>query len=313
MFLIKEKDGKYFRKDVEIIDDPSKARGLLHPLRWEILKLLAERPRHASEVARILGEHEQKIYYHMRQLENMGLIKLEKKIEQRGALAKLYSPTKHAFALELPYGEERLIDTSLKKKDELIYRFFFPHVVGGKLNTLFVVGSPDPHGPYQVRARDGHYAIDLAHFLGQYSAHPSGFIVKLDVDVKAENAYESNLILIGGVLTNLITYEINKYLPVRFETSTFPFRNIVSQITSKRYTQDNCGLIAKIPNPWASDKSIIVVAGNRYSGTKAAVIGITKQWKSVLADYDSQDTWARVVEGMDLDGDGKIDSVEILE
>jgi DNA-binding transcriptional ArsR family regulator len=130
--LIKEKNGKYFIKEVEVLESPAKARGLLHHLRWEILKLLAEKPRHASEIARILGEHEQKIYYHMRQLENLGLIKLERKLELQGALAKIYAPTKYAFALELPYGEERLMDTPVRKKEDVVYRFFFPHILGGK-------------------------------------------------------------------------------------------------------------------------------------------------------------------------------------
>ncbi len=313
MFLVKEKDGKYFRKEVELIEDPSKARGLLHPLRWKILKLLAEKPRHASEIARILGEHEQKIYYHIRQLENLGLIKLEEKLEKRGALAKLYSPAKYAFALELPYGGERLMDLSLRKSSEAVYRFFYPHILGGKFNAVFVVGSPDPHGPYQVRARDGHYAVDLAHFLGQYSTHPAKFTVKLDVDVKAENAYDDNLILIGGVLTNVITSEINRYLPVRFETESFPFRGLRSELSGKSYRSENSGLIAKIPNPYSRDKSIVVFAGNRYSGTKAAVMAITKHAEKILESYAGEDAWAKVVEGKDLDGDGKIDDVEILE
>ncbi len=311
--LIKEKDGRYFIKDVELLENPAKARGLLHPLRWEILSLLAEKPRHASEIARILGEHEQKVYYHIRQLENLGLIKLERKLEMQGALAKIYAPTKYAFALELPYGDEMLVDVPVRKKEDVVYKFFFPHILGGKLNTMFVVGSPDPHGPYQVRARDGHYAIDLAHFLGQYASHPSQFTVKLDVDVKAEKAYDSNLIVIGGVLTNIITSEINNYLPARFDTEAFPFRKIRSMITGKTYTDENCGLIAKIPNPFSAEKSIIVIAGNRFSGTKAAVLGITKETKKVFEGYEGQDTWARVVCGRDMDGDGKIDSVEVLE
>ena len=74
--------------------------------------------------------------------------------------------------------------------------FLYPFVFAGKINCKIVVGSPDPHGPYQVRGRDGHYGIDLALFLGQYGSIPDKFSTKLDVDVKAEKADKDNLILI---------------------------------------------------------------------------------------------------------------------
>ena len=45
---------------------------------------------------------------------------------------------------------------------------------------------------------------------------PTEFAVKLDVDVKVEKEEKNNLILVGGPGTNLLTQEINEYLPIKF-------------------------------------------------------------------------------------------------
>lgn len=311
MHVIKEVDGKRFIKKAELLESTEKIRNVFHPLRWKILKLLAEKPMHASQIAKILGEQEQKIYYHIKQLENAGIIKMLKKVDIRGTSAKIYAPSSRAFVLELP-GDETPVDFYVKNKNENVLKFLYPHVMSGKFNGVIVVGSPDPHGPYQVRARDGHYAIDFAHWLGQF-AEASDFIVKLDIDVKAEKAFDKNLILIGGILTNVITAEINQFLPVKFSESSFPFRKIISEISGKTYEDEKCGIIAKIPNPYNEEKSIIVLAGVRNIGTKASVLALTKFTDKVLSDYEGEDIWARVVKGLDMDGDGKIDNVEIIE
>ncbi len=311
MFIVKEKNGKKLAKEVEIFQEPSKLAGVLHPLRWKILKLLSEKPMHAAELAKLLKEQEQKIYYHIKQLEKHGFIKVLKKVFIRGTVAKIYVPSKRAFAVELE-GEEIPFE-SFTKKEKKVYKFFSPHIREGVFHSFIVVGSPDPHGPYQVRARDGHYAIELALWLGQYAQLGENFSVKLDIDVKAEKAWDNNLVLIGGVLTNLVTSEINHLLPAKFSTSEFPFRKIVSEMSKREYEDEKCGIIAKIPNPFAKDKSIIVLAGVRNIGTKASVLALTKHASKILEDYEGEDTWARIVRGLDLDGDGKIDSVEILE
>ncbi|HIC98273.1 MAG TPA: ArsR family transcriptional regulator [Pyrodictiaceae archaeon] len=311
MYLLKEIQGRKFIKKVKIFENPERLRNVFHPLRWKILMLLAEKPMHALEIAKALKEHEQKIYYHLKQLENNGLVKIVKNVHIRGTLAKIYAPSAHAFAFELP-GNEIAVDFPVKKRSENVLKFLFPHIISGKFNGAIVVGSPDPHGPYQVRARDGHYAVQLAYWLGQF-AEANDFIVKLDVDVKAEKSWDENLIVVGGILTNVITAEINSYLPVKFCEKSFPFRKIISEITGKTYDDEKCGVIAKIPNPYCKEKSIILLAGVRNIGTKASILALTKFSDKVLRDYEGEDTWARIVKGLDLDGDGKIDSIEILE
>jgi S-layer protein (TIGR01564 family) len=146
---------------------------------------------------------------------------------------------------------------------------------------------------------------------------PTDFAIKLDVDVKAEKEEKNHLILVGGPGTNLLTQEINDYLPVRFNMQSsdqgFLLGGLSSEKTSRVYTADATGLIAKIVNPWDTTKRIIVVAGNKAVGTKACVLALTNFWKKTLQEYHGEDNFATVIQGFDLDGDGKVDSIEVME
>ncbi len=284
--LIKERDGQFFQKNITLTSDPEELKGLLSKTRWNILKTIAERPRYPAEIAKVLNIHEQKVYYHIRQLESAKLIEVKIRKEISGALAKYYAIKSQAYALELPYGDEKISDFSPKESSDKIQPFLYPFIKGGHLNSKIIVGSPDPHGPYQVRARDGHYAIDAALFIGQFAKISKDFTAKLDIDVISEKKKDTNMIIIGGPLTNMLTYEINNYLPVKFNMEKYPFRGITSSKTGRTYTSDNIGLIAKIVNPNNPEKSILLIAGNRFNGTKGAVLALTRFTKVLLKNYN---------------------------
>lgn len=311
-WLVKERDAETYYKDVDIVDSPEGLEGLLNDIRWEILKRMAERPRYPAEIAEELGIHEQKVYYHVKQLEEAEMIEVVERREKGGAVAKYYTPTQSAYALELPFGEERLADFSLSEEPEELRRFLHPFVANGDIDADIVVGSPDPHGPHQVRARDAYLASDLSLFLGQYGSF-QGMKTRQDVDVKNEGDFSGNMILLGGPLTNMVTAEFNSYLPVKFETENFPFREIVSASTGNTYDSDSHGFIAKTPNPENPGNHLLVVAGVRLKGTRAAVLALTENYQEVLAGYEGEDKWGTVVRGKDMDGDGRIDAVEVLE
>ncbi|MBU4245492.1 MAG: helix-turn-helix domain-containing protein [Nanoarchaeota archaeon] len=313
VFLVTEKNDKYYIKSARIITGAEGIKSIANATARKILFGLAERPSYPAELAKRLRIHEQLVYYHIRRMEREKIVEVKSKSERGGALAKYYAPTESAFAIELPYGEESLAEIPFRKENPKLKQFLYPFINAGALNSYVVVGAPDPHGLHQVRSRDGHYGIDLALLLGQYSSIPSEFVTKLDVDVRAENKYNQNMILVGGVLTNVITAEVNKYLPVRFDTENFPFRKIISEKTGKSYIEDTCGIIAKIASPFEREKSIMVIAGIRFAGTKAAVLGLTRHFEAIFEKYSGEDNWGCVVQGLDLDGDGKVDSVRVLE
>ncbi len=135
--------------------------------------------------------------------------------------------------------------------------------------------------------------------------------VKLDTEVRS-NDLKQNLILIGGPVVNKITEKVNDKLPIHFDKKFK--RNIHSSLTKQVYLADNCGMIVKVKNPFDHEKSILIVAGKRYSGTQAAVIGfLTKFDEIVRGNRKNKKILAKVVEGFDSDSDGVIDAVEFLE
>jgi len=305
-------------KEIAVIEDPQKLKMILDRLSWKILVMLSEKEMYPLEIAKKLGVHEQKVYYHIRKLAKAGAITIIREEEKKGAIAKYYTVVSPAFGIELPQGYKTIQRLSLIGLDEQIKKFFKEFI--GKDSTFegkIVVGSPTPHGPFKTSARDGHYASHLTFFLGQFAKMPEEFAIKLDVDVKAEKEEKNNLILVGGPGTNLLTQELNEYLPIRFNMQPseqgFLFGGLVSRKTSNVYTADTVGLIAKIMNPWDNTKRIIVLAGNKAVGTKACVLALTSFWKKTLKGYDGEDTFAKVIQGFDLDGDGKVDSIEVLE
>ncbi len=316
--LLHEKGKKQEVKEITVFEDPQKLKMILNKLTWKILSMLSEREMYPLEIARKLGVHEQKVYYHIRKLLRAGAIKVSREEERKGAIAKYYKTVSPAFGIELAKGYKAIENIPLLGIDEQIQKFFKEFLSEDRVfKGKIVVGSPTPHGPFKTSARDGHYASYLTFFLGQFARIPEEFVIKLDVDVKAEKEERNNLILVGGPGTNLLTQEVNNYLPIRFNMQPseqgFLFGGLMSKKTSHVYTADTVGLIAKIVNPWDAGKRIIVLAGNKAVGTKACVLALTNFWKKTLKDYRGEDTFATVIQGFDLDGDGKVDSIEILE
>jgi DNA-binding transcriptional ArsR family regulator len=314
--LLRDEKGQVMAKDIAIFDDPEKIKTVFHKLSWKILQLLSKEEMYPLEIARELGIHEQKIYYHIRKLMKAGVIKVVKEEEKKGAIAKYYKASFPALGIELPFGDQKINSHPVNTMDEKMRLFLTPIIDNSAFDGKIVVGSPDPHGPFKAKARDGHYVAYLTFFLGQFFDLPNDFLIKLDVDVKAEKEESNNLILVGGPGTNIITQELNEFLPIRFNMMPsehgFLLGGLVSEKTKKVYTADNIGLIAKIPNPWNKEKSVIVLAGNKAVGTKACVLGLTKFWKKTLKNFDDG-KFAAVIQGFDLDGDGKVDSTELLE
>lgn len=303
-------------KAIAIYKDPEKLKLILNKLTWKILLQISDTEMYPLEVARKLHIHEQTVYYHMRKLSEAEAIVKIREEDKKGATAKYYAPSSKAFGIELPSGG-RMQTIPLPLIDSRVEAFLRPVVDQGRFQGRIIVGSPTPHGPFKTSARDGHYASHLTFFLGQYARVPEEFGIKLDVDVKAEKEEARNMILVGGPGTNLITQEINESLPIRFHMERskhgFLLGGLVSGKTNNVYTGDSIGLIAKIVNPWNSEKRIIVFAGNKAVGTKACVIAFTRYWRRIFRKYHGGDGFATVIQGFDLDGDGKVDSIEVLE
>ena len=303
MFVIdKQKNEVYSLPAKEI--SAGHANSISSELAQRILHLLARGQMYPIDIARALKVHEQKIYYHIRNLEKAGIVKIVKKETKQGATANFYALTEPAFVIKFKNFESTSKIAQIRNESE----FLEPFIKDGQLDALIIVGSPDPHGPDKARSRDGYYGMDLALFLGTFLNYVPKFNVKLDTEVREED-FNHNLILIGGPLVNKVVEKVNPKLQIRFEDG-----NLKSAVSNETYPQDECGLIVKAKSPFNKDKSVLVVAGKRFSGTRAAIIAFLKDFKKITnGNVHNPSIKAKVVEGIALDSDGIIDDVEFRE
>ena len=271
----------------------------------KILHELAKSPACAMDIARKLKEHEQKIYYHLRRLENAGIIKILRIEERSGASAKIFSVDSPFISVKL-FDGEHLTDVKTRPKEIEILK---PFIHKGKLNACIVVGSPDPHGKYGVQAFDGSAGIDLGLFLGSFLTHSTPNY-KLDTEIK-DAELRNNLILVGGPKANILIDKVNNKLPIYFDTK-HEF-NIISTFTKSVYSDDSIGIIVRMKNPFAKDKEILVLSGKRFNGTRAAILALIKYLKRLEVGNKFDSGIARIVQGIDRNSDGRIDDVEFLE
>ena len=287
---------------------------LSNNIAWKIIELLSLKPMYPAEVAKELKLYDQTVYYYIRKLAKIGAIEQVGTRLIRGGTARLYSTSSPSFGLELEGNGEKLESSNYTKDEKRknippILKEFYENK---SFSGLIVVGAPDPHGPYKSSSRDGHYAVHLSFYLGTLSeSYTSGFIVKLDVDAKAEKDIDNrNLILIGGPGTNIVTSEFNRYLQIKFNEDNY-WSGLTDQ-SGRIFNMDNHGLIAKITNPYNKDKKILILAGVRSIGTKASVIALTNYGNKIYSNSSSDDQLALVVQGFDMNADGKIDHVDIV-
>jgi DNA-binding transcriptional ArsR family regulator len=311
-YIVDNYAGKAVSSPAKVVR-PEQLAVALSPLAWRILQALAQQPNYPKELARQLKVHEQKVYYHVRNLEKAGLIKVLRSEGMQGALAKIYTTDASAFAVLLKPLQPSAKLQSLKTEHK---RFLEPFVVDGRLNALIIMGSPEPHGPTKVRSKDGPEAAQLGLFFGSFLNYLPESCVKLDTEVR-ESDLKRNIIVIGGPAVNSVMARLNGKLQIRMkqvEHGAFKYSSIFSELSGKSYSEENHGFIIKVKNPFDRTKEVLVLAGRRSAGTKAAILALLTKFDDICAGNSYQPkVLARVVEGIDSDSDGILDSVDVLE
>ncbi len=297
-------------KRVLVSDKPEGFRPASGKVGQKILSLLSSGPKYPAEMARALGAHHQTVYYHIGRLERAGLISKVRSEQIRGGEAKLYALASDGYAVEFAVRGEKMPTLKSSGRSKALGRFFKEFIEGGEFDGWIVVGSPLQHGGSGTQARDGHYAVQLGFALGQFVTLPAKFPVKLDVDLRTEKLLASNLVVVGGPRTNVVAEELNRHLPVRFSQGGF-WSSIVDE-GGRSYGGELDCIVEKVRNPWDQTKTCIIAAGLTGAGTKAAIIGICNFAETVFQKYRSGD-FAALLRGEDRDGDGKVDSVEVLK
>lgn len=318
--------GKIHKIDSFVVSDLTQLKPLLSEEGWKVFSALSNAPDYPASVAKKLNVSEQKIHYYFKQLLNAGLIELVKTEEKQGGVAKFFQ-TKHssfsfitkksfdkseknALAIESINSEKDSANEETKK----ILDFFNPIVSsGGELNAKIIVGSPDAHGEFKARARDGHLAGELSAFLGSICRKINLPLVFLDTMIQPLEKENSNLIIIGGILTNRIAKEANEFAQIKFSPFGGSWK-IVSNVSSKEYFEDSTGIIQKFQHPFFKNKSILWIAGKRTAGTVAGILALIKKTDEIIKPNQfDKNSFSHVVEGIDSSGTGIIDEVEIKE
>ena len=310
--LLIKKNNEELQIETKLIS-ASELGPLINPDCLKIFEKLQEKPSFPAELSKDLKINEQKVYYHIKQLKNKKLISVEKTEERNGALAKYYSTSFDSFAI-VPNLEAIEKKPKILKKKNLkneTFSFLKEFTKKGIFSAKLVVGSPDPHGKFKGRARDGHLAAELACFLGANCRGVELPLVFLDTMVKDLRSENSNLIILGGPVTNKLAEQINEFLSIKFSSEKGNW-TVKSKITGKEYFEDSIGIIEKLPHPYFKGKWVLVIAGKRNAGTTASIIAIAKKTNQTVKETETK-TFARVVEGLDVNGDGLIDDVEFKE
>lgn len=302
MKIIKQEGTKHLAISSQEIDSSKLVN--LNSVAIKIINLIRKEPMYPKQIAKNLHIHEQNIYYYIKKLEKAGIIKIQEQKRIQGIMANLYTLTSESFFFK--FSEFKESSKIVEKESDFLSNF----VKNGELDALIVVGSPDPHGPQKARSRDGYFGIDLALFLGTFLINITESKVKLDIEL-TDKDLEKNLILLGGPIVNKISSQINKKMPIYFQTEK---KGVYSSLTKKLYTEDNIGVVNKIKNPFNKEKEIIFVAGIKYSGTKAAVLALLKHFEELeKGNKKNSKIKCRIVEGIDNNFDGVIDDVAFLE
>jgi len=280
---------------------------LADPVRLSILETLSERPMYVKELVDKLKLKPSIAYYHIKKLQEAGLIRSIENVRVRGAIARKFAVTNNAYAYLIKEDKTLSVLLTNNLVRSTVLESFYSDAGP---NFTLVVGSAEPHGVFRARSYDHRYAIELAFFLGKLSVR--GFIkTKLDTEVKEEDLYR-NLILVGGPIVNVISYKLNSELPIKF----IPQEDnaIYSTVTGKSYREDSNGVIELINSPFSASSKILILAGKRLKGTEAAIFALVNNLLDVSrGNVADNNVIAHVVEGYDTDGDGAIDSVEIME
>lgn len=293
-----------------VITDPKLAQSVLQPMRWKILSELAREERCARELADKLNASEQVVCYHLRELEKTGFITLERTVKRRGAMAKYYKAEHKAVAV-LPFEEKRTAAQLPQPLSEKASNLLSPFISQGRLAGYIVLGSPDSHGIFRSRARCGDRATDLALFIGSLLPMTRESVVRLDTEI-SQQELTTNLISVGGPKVNTLTMMMNEQLPITYELTGHSM--MVSRISGKAYGGEDEGAIQLVVNPNNQDSRVIVIAGNSYLGTRAAVLAFVKYTDEVAKGNSMNgNVIARVVSGLDVNSDGLVDDVEFLE
>jgi DNA-binding transcriptional ArsR family regulator len=295
--------------DSLVISDPTKLSAFNNKLSLKIIKVLAENPSCAIDVARKLKVHEQKVYYHLKHLEKAGIIYTISHERRHGMIANIYSVVSPVVAAKLFEGGTEVKEQYATIPSQVLVNFFSPFIENGSMNSKIIIGDTYPHGKYDIGGTEGAHISDLLLFMGKFLQELNYSNYKLDTETTKEEL-KGNLILVGNNRTNTIIDAINSDLPIYFDPEKI---SVVSSRTKNVYMDDGIGVVLKTKNPLNPKSMILLLGSLRGRGIRTASICVLKHIENKFKNLNNTDEIAIVAQGLDKDGDRIIDEVKILE
>ncbi len=308
-FLENLEDGHKIYESVLV--DPKNIDILRNTLALDIINKLSTDKLCAMDLSRELKQHEQKIYYHIKRLEEAGIIKHVSSEKRYGMTAKLYSAKCPIVATKVFDGGQVFDKDNKIGINPKLSNFLSPFVENGKFNSQVIIGDTYSHGRFDAGATESAHIFDLAMMFGRFVTNLDFPNYRLDTETTVNDLKDINVILIGNARTNMIIDKINPQLPVVFDPEKG--RHIRSTATNKEYDDARIGLILKIDSPLNPEKKILLIGGTRTRGTQSAIIAFTKHTNKLIELEDSNGNMIAIVQGLDKDGDKILDSVKFLE
>ncbi len=124
--------------------DQNLVKALSHPLRWQILRVINEGTSTPAGIARRLGVRTENVSYHVRVLNDLGIIELVGTTPVRGALEHHYRATRRA----------KVTDADTESMPPEVRRDMFHEIVRTTIGDLIRIGGSDQ--PYQ--RSDAHFS-----------------------------------------------------------------------------------------------------------------------------------------------------------
>jgi len=125
--------------ETKVLSTLDEIRAFSDPYRLEIISTLHQlrRPATVKQVAVKMGEVPAKVYYHMKKMEKVGLVRIVYTEEINGIIAKFYEPTAQIYRIVKEEIQPKWIDTILTEERQAYGALF------DKNKNIFIKYAPD--------------------------------------------------------------------------------------------------------------------------------------------------------------------------
>jgi DNA-binding transcriptional ArsR family regulator len=176
--------------ETHVVDSPEQAVALMNPLRAEILVQLRE-PASASEVARSINETPQRVNYHLKALEKVGLVRKVGTRQVRNLVEVLFQAIARTFILSETLGWDA--DTVQRAKDQGSLSHLITTAERMKRDALLLMEHSDAE--QHIPSASLHMKVHLmdestrAHFVKEYVETVERLVRKYQASHEQEGSY----------------------------------------------------------------------------------------------------------------------------